>query len=118
MFNFIVAGEDEAFTIKLHYGGSFNEAIDEYSCGDVVFYNWCSYDCISFLDLMGAAKMLKVKQPVWFWFKGYGMAQFVEVCSDTDVLKMAGYIGPGRVDPPELYKPLQAVVCDDYKGNQ
>ena len=52
------------------------------------------------------------------------MTQFVEVCSDANVLKMAGHIGPNRVvdvyvsDPPEVYKPLWAVVCDDYKGNQ
>ena len=53
--------DDQTFTISIHYGGHFDEHMDMYIGGTVKYYDWCSIDYMSFLDMIGIAKTLKLQ---------------------------------------------------------
>ena len=57
--------EVEAFTIRVHYGGKFDDHMNAYIGGELMYYDWCYPDYLSFLDFIGMAKRVKLGLLVW-----------------------------------------------------
>ncbi|KAL5553064.1 hypothetical protein UlMin_040465 [Ulmus minor] len=64
--------EEEAFTLRVHHHGRFNEAKNEYIGGEVTYFDWVCIDFLSLLNLDVIAKDLGYRLPLSYYWKEYG----------------------------------------------
>ena len=112
--------EEEAFTLRVHHHGRFNEAKNEYIGGEVTYFDWVCIDFLSLLNLDVIAKDLGYRLPLSYYWKEYGENVFVEIITDMDTLDMVNFLPKDRVVDFYITEmvPIQVSFDDALNGTQ